>query len=345
MEEVHSFDSWLENKNPIEESRPADTEGFGDDVGIDNKSTHEPISQPTDGPIGDIVQSAYANLNVPTRSVPGTGSKKDTVKDGALGCAAAVSLIFYRATGYSIYPNKTLQLSTLRLWNHMTTSKDWERIDNWQKDSLPGDVILTSAGSVAGHTGIVVDGGKVISNSSGGFDGDRKGQIEMNYSISGWSSVAKRNPTKTASFRYKGLYRKEWNGEGLAKTSSVSTNSRYDIKGTEVEVSGKPTADAIVIDDYNKSAIKSNVNYYKYWDISNSTINTAKYKKESDSFDVYDKRRDFLHKITTSERNNILQDGNDITSTPIGKLYNQIYVLARSNTPQGDVIPKVKSET
>ena len=61
-----------------------------------------------------------------------------------------------------------------------------------------------------GHVGVVVEGGNIISNSSGGFQGDKKGQIELNYNLNTWDSVTKRNPQKTASFRYKGPYKKEW---------------------------------------------------------------------------------------------------------------------------------------
>ena len=88
-----------------------------------------------------------------------------------------------------------------------------KKITDWQTGSLPGDIILTARGGKAGHVGVVVNGGKIISNSSGGFSGDKKGQIEMNYNVNSWSSVAARNPSKTASFRYVGPYKKTWGSE------------------------------------------------------------------------------------------------------------------------------------
>ena len=35
----------------------------------------------------------------------------------------------------------------------------------------------------------------------------------MNYNVNSWSSVAARNPSKTASFRYVGPYKKTWGSE------------------------------------------------------------------------------------------------------------------------------------
>jgi hypothetical protein len=183
-------------------------DSYGSSVGITDKNDSAEIQQPSSGPIGNIVNSAYANLNVSTRKIPGT-------KGGNLGCAAGVSIIFYRATGYAIAGSGAVTLGTGSLWSHMESESKksngvWRKITNWKTESQPGDIILTARGSKAGHVGVVVDGGNIISNSSGGFKGDKKGQIEMNYNLNSWDSVANRNPAQTASFRYVGPYKRTW---------------------------------------------------------------------------------------------------------------------------------------
>lgn len=183
-------------------------DNYGSTVGISDKSDNAPLELPLTGPLGNIVNSAYANLNVSTRKIPGT-------MGGNLGCAAAVSIIFYRATGYAIAGSGALTLGTGNMYSHMEkeSSKSdgvWEKITNWKVESKPGDIIITARGIKAGHVGVVVEGNNIISNSSGGFKGDKKGQIEMNYNLNTWNSVAQRNPQKTAAFRYKGPYKKTW---------------------------------------------------------------------------------------------------------------------------------------
>ncbi len=200
--------------NPLVPVAKVDTsqmDQYGSTVGITNKEDNAPLQQPSKGPIGNIVNSAYANLNVSTRRIPGTDG-------GNLGCAAAVSIIFYRATGYAIAGSGAITLGTSTMWDYLDkqSSKSdgcWTKITNWKTDSQPGDIILTSRGIKPGHVGIVVDGNNIISNSSGGFKGDKRGQVELNYTINGWDSVASRNPSKTASFRYKGPYKSKWTEE------------------------------------------------------------------------------------------------------------------------------------
>lgn len=193
---------------PIAKVDTAQMDLYGSTVGINEKGDDAPLQQPIKGPIGNIVNSAYANLNVSTRRIPGTGG-------GNLGCAAAASIIFYRATGYAIAGTGAITLGTSSMWAHLdkeskNPSGVWEKITNWKTDSKPGDIILTSRGGQAGHVGVVVEGGNIISNSSGGFNGDKRGQVEMNYNLNSWDSVARRNPQYTASFRYKGPYKTTW---------------------------------------------------------------------------------------------------------------------------------------
>ena len=205
---------------------------FGEKMGIPDKSDSDTISkmeQPIDGPIGDISKSAYANINVPTRAIPRTDN-------GNLACAAAVSVMFYRATGYSIIPGKKIELSTGDMWDYLDGASDrFQKITNWSTDYQPGDIIITRRGSKPGHVGIVVDDGKIVSNSSGGFQGDNKGQIELNYTISSWSSVADRNPSKTAIFRYIGPYRDQWGGEGVVKKPKSEEGRASTVEDSEIE--------------------------------------------------------------------------------------------------------------
>lgn len=195
-------------------------DSYGERLGVVDKSdsaSNGKLEQPVEGPIGDLKKSAYANVNVSTRAIPKTDG-------GNLGCAAAVSIIFYRGTGYSIVPGKKIELSTGAMWDYLVNASDrFRKIDNWKTDYQPGDIIITKRGSRPGHVGIVVDNGKVVSNSSGGFQGDQKGQIELNYTVSGWQSVANRNPSKTALFRYVGPYRKVWGGEGSNRPDNSGT--------------------------------------------------------------------------------------------------------------------------
>lgn len=196
---------------PIANVNTSQMDSFGSTVGITDKNDGSELKQPLKGPIGNIVNSAYANLNVSTRKIPGTGG-------GNLGCAAAVSIIFYRATGYAIAGSGAITLGTGSLWSYMDSESKksdgvWKKITDWKTGSQPGDIILTAKASKPGHVGVVIDGGNIISNSSGGFKGDKKGQIEMNYNLNSWSKVAERNPSQTAAFRYVGPYKKTWGSE------------------------------------------------------------------------------------------------------------------------------------
>jgi hypothetical protein len=208
-------------------SNLTELDNYGSTVGITDKgddATLFKLNQPNK-PLCNILNSAYANLNVSTRGVPHTGG-------GNLGCAAAVSIIFYRATGYALVNENAITIGTNDIYNHLEKlSKEpnpsWEMIKDWKTQSKPGDIICTARGSEPGHVGVVVNNNGVISNSSGGFKGDKKGQIELNYSINSWQSVADRNPSQTASFRYVGPYADKF--EQITATGGFSsTNPKGD---------------------------------------------------------------------------------------------------------------------
>jgi len=324
MENLESFDSWLnsENTSVIEKSIPNNIDGYGKEHGLTRKSSHKPLALP-DKPFGDIVTSAYANVNVPTRTISGTSSK-DKPNSGNLGCAAAVSLIFFRATGYPLVRNKKLELSTGTMWDFLIKSPKWKIRPNWKSDSQPGDIIITRRGSSAGHVGVVVDDNKIISNSSGGFKGDKKGQIELNYTLDGWKSVARRNPTKTASFEYIGKYRTEWDGPD-AEPNEIDAGGSGDSRSG----SGDSRSDS---GDSSGSASKS-VNskrkrsryYYKVYDKDNRRFLTAKYK--GDMFKVYNRKKKKVGEVFLKE-GAIIMDGKDISQTEVGIVFKKLFKIA-----------------
>lgn len=210
---------------------------YGESIGITDKSATNfkkeagSLNLPEAGPIRNLAKSAWANLNVPTRGISGT-------ENGNVGCAAAVSIIFYRATGLPIIKGRSenpIELGTSTLWSEFTkkNNTEWKMIQDWRTQHQPGDIILTSRGASAGHVGVVVEDGKVISNSSGGFKGDNHGQIEQNYTISTWESVAKRNPQQTALFRYTGPYLDGWGGN---PTSTPSGSNDSDAIKQDIEL-------------------------------------------------------------------------------------------------------------
>ena len=222
MDRIKNFKDWISLNEAI--VMPPEIYGvkppdrYGETIGIKDKEAKDyklkDLNLPSDKPIGNITKSAWANLNVPTRGIAGS-------QQGNMGCAAAVSIIFYRATGLPIIKGKEknpIELGTAALWTYFTgKDKDrWEIIKDWKTQSKPGDIILTSRGKSAGHVGIVVENNKIVSNSSSGFAGDKKGQIELNYTMETWArDTAVKNPLQTASFRYKGEYLDGWGGNPI----------------------------------------------------------------------------------------------------------------------------------
>jgi hypothetical protein len=161
-----------------------------------NTFDQSPVSSPTTGGAGGnaLAQSALNAVgNVSTRNIPGAGG-------GNVGCAAAVSIMFKNATGQNILPGRSIVLGTGELYGHMSSNSCWQRVGFNQL--APGDVLVTARGSRAGHTGIYVGNGRIVSNSSKGFAGSAPGTVENNYNTSSWQSVINRNPSKSGAFRY-----------------------------------------------------------------------------------------------------------------------------------------------
>ncbi len=162
--------------------------------------------------IGDLITSANSHIGHPTYDIAGT-------ERGALGCASAVSMIFYRAFGVHMKTGKEVKEIPKSIGDF--GSKGTGELAGWfsnvnlyvkipWKDAQPGDILNTSRSSKAGHIGIVIDSKNndgswnVISNSSKGFEGGGGGAIKLNYSVNKWQSVTNRNPSGTAAYRYIG---------------------------------------------------------------------------------------------------------------------------------------------
>ena len=155
--------------------------------------------------IKSLINAAKQSIGFSTVQIPGT-------QGGNVGCAAAVSVIFLRATGKQIHPFQDIELSTSELYNYLSiTTASWRKRDKWE-NAQPGDVIVTARGNEAGHTGVVIDtknpdgSYNIISNSSSGFAGSGPGTVQQNYSVRKWSPITSRNPKKTAAFEYIGSY-------------------------------------------------------------------------------------------------------------------------------------------
>lgn len=144
-----------------------------------------------------LAQGAYNAIGTSTADIPGT-------EDGNLGCAAAVSTIFYNTTGKQLVQGQNIVLGTGQLYNSLSNDPRFVPIS--LNNAQPGDIVVTARSSNgAGHAGIVGNGGDIISNSSKGYQGSAPGTIQNNYTINQWqSSVTTRNPNQTMAFRYIG---------------------------------------------------------------------------------------------------------------------------------------------
>lgn len=188
-----------------------------------NYKFNPPKSSSTSPVSKAIIQAAKDSIGFKTSLI------KET-EGGNVGCAAAVSIIFTRATGRKIMspesiiyntPAKTsseLEYTTISLYNDLIKdTKNWKKRNSWE-NAQPGDIIITATrGKIAGHTGIIIDETiivngkqyyKIISNSSKGFQGSAPGTIQKNYNMYGWkNTVVSRNPKQSAAFEYIGPYK------------------------------------------------------------------------------------------------------------------------------------------
>lgn len=153
-----------------------------------------PTSQ-VGGSASDLIASA-AQMNIgklSTAKTPGT-------QGGNVGCADAICRTFKQAIGEDLVPGGTL--STREMATTLESDPRFVKVPI--TEAQKGDIVLTPRkGNKAGHTGIVLDGGAIASNSSKGFAGKAPGTFVQNYTIDSWrKNVAPRNPSETAAYRY-----------------------------------------------------------------------------------------------------------------------------------------------
>lgn len=153
-----------------------------------------PTSQVGGGAADLIASAAQMNIGkLSTAKTPGT-------QGGNVGCADAICRTFKQATGEELVPGGTLSTREMAT----TLESDPRFIKVPLTEAQKGDIVLTPRkGNKAGHTGIVIDGGAIASNSSKGFAGKTPGTFVQNYTIDSWrKNVAPRNPSETAAYRY-----------------------------------------------------------------------------------------------------------------------------------------------
>jgi len=163
--------------------------------------------------IGDLIASAKSHIGHPTYDISGTDK-------GNLGCASAVSMMFYRAFGVHMKDGKAVKAKPTDIGSFGTKGTGeaagwfantslYQKIP-WQ-EAQPGDIMNTARREPkAGHIGVVIDvkakdgSWAIVSNSSKGFAGGGGGAVKQNYSVKAWQSVTDRNPSGTFAFRYIG---------------------------------------------------------------------------------------------------------------------------------------------
>lgn len=198
-----------------------------------------PTSNPSQRTGNALADSALNLIGQSTANLQGTDG-------GNLGCAAAVSLMFKQATGQDIIPGQTIVTGTTQLYSHMSKSSDYIEVPIEQMQ--PGDILVTARGSRAGHTGIYVGEGRIVSNSSSGFMGSERGTIQNNYSIDSWKSgVITRNPTGSGVFRYVGASSSSTTpiiNEQTSNSAAASPNPLANKEATVAETAPTPAISA-----------------------------------------------------------------------------------------------------
>jgi hypothetical protein len=188
-------------------------------------------------PLGNVLSSGPSAIVAAAKNSLGFSTKitfGQQTKGGSVGCAAAVSVIFLRATGRKVTSpnsiiyntpnqfNKDIEVSTFTLYDTFSKdTKNWKKRSDW-RNAQPGDIIVTATGAKPGHTGVIIDQTiarngknyyKIISNSSSGFAGSAPGTIQPNYDIYTWEfgkySISPRNPNRTAAFEYIGPFKSQ----------------------------------------------------------------------------------------------------------------------------------------
>jgi len=147
-----------------------------------------------------IARTAHDMIGVSTKQIHGYNTG-----NGNLGCAAAVSMMYKQAVGQDILPGKPIVISTITLYQGLSNDSRFLKVP--LSGAQSGDIVVTMTGKHPGHTGIVVENGNIISNSSSGFvgsktDPSKAGTIQPNYTVKEWQKrITPRNPDHTSAFR------------------------------------------------------------------------------------------------------------------------------------------------
>jgi len=135
----------------------------------------------------DIAQTALQSIGLSTRNFGGPFTSPPEY-------ALAVSIIFTKATEQAIMPGTFPEnvLSTSILYNSLLYDSRFRQVP--MSEAAPGDIIIASHKNQAdGYAGIVVDHGRIVSNSSRG--------VQNNSSL----VEIQRNRQEMAIFRYIGV--------------------------------------------------------------------------------------------------------------------------------------------
>jgi hypothetical protein len=176
-------------------------------------TTHPPASRAIPAP--RIPQNSYGASIAQTARQFASVSSKDSLlpKTGKSKCAAAVSMIFTKATNQAIMPGTEPRhvLSTSLLCNSLLHDARFMEVS--MSEAVPGDIVIESGRhEAAGFAGIVADHGRIVSNGSQG--------VQNNSSLAEFQ----RHHLPIAVFRYIGI-QKPW-GITLANTGYDSNEPR-----------------------------------------------------------------------------------------------------------------------
>jgi len=158
---MHNFDLHLENSRSTKPLRPGGHPGFGQAV---NVAAREEESKRIEGM--KIAQTAVQSIGMSTRDPWGPPISLPQY-------ALAVSRIFTKATNQTIMLNTPPDhvCSTSHLWASLAHDKRFDQIP--MSEAAHGDIIIASHPSQAdGYAGIVVDHGRIVSNSTEGVRDD-----------------------------------------------------------------------------------------------------------------------------------------------------------------------------
>ena len=200
---MHNSTLNLENSRSAKPLRPGGHPGFGQGV-----STTEREEELQRGEGMKIAQTALQSIGMSTKDPWGPPISLPQY-------ALAVSLIFTKATNQTIILNTLPKhvLSTSILWASLLHDKRFTQVP--MSEAAPGDIIIGSGWQQGadGYAGVVVDHGRIVSNSSQG--------VRDNSSL---ADIQRSHP-EMAAFRYVG-FRNYYRSKPLANAGFSPDESR-----------------------------------------------------------------------------------------------------------------------